>query len=149
MEYRINMREVKDVKEPDWIIHLVSDYGNSVKDFKDYMADSHTHGLERYCGRELQIVLNLYPELVMYVLNSIGKFIVKGYEFLDGDMIYGLFEDENLAVRLEERTDKDGKPIFRVWMPDENGAVDETAEGLYGRQGEEPYIADILDISPI
>ncbi len=56
-------------------------------------------------------------------------------------MLYGLFENENPAVRLEERTDKDGKPIFRVWMPDENGTVDEAAEDLYGRQGEDPYLS--------
>ena len=119
-----------------WKFHYVIDDHS----FKADMCDLHSHGLEDIFGMELQLVLALPPEESGLILNIIGLLGLKGYRFKPGDKIYGLFADKDAPVRFTLNTDSQNKPILRVWLPDENYKVDETAFDLYGRQGENPYL---------
>lgn len=118
----------------DWKIHYVLDDF----DFKTDRCDAHTHGVSKD-HLELQVTVCLDPDTMGYILNVLGLLIRKGYKFTDGDLLFGLFEDESMALGFREITNYDNKPILRIIVPDEKGNVYVGAEGIFGEQEDTPY----------
>ena len=68
--------------KPDWVIHYVQDHdcdicgkhnkSNKHSDTFDYIANVHTHGLDKYGHPEICIVLDIGGVAAADVLNSIG-----------------------------------------------------------------------------
>lgn len=62
--------------KPDWIIHYIL----------DVCPSSHTHGLSRYGGLELELNLPVSQEKAMMILNLLGMEIAgKGKHYRSGD----------------------------------------------------------------
>ena len=121
-------------KDIDWEIHYVLDDF----DFKTDRCDAHTHGVDKD-HLELQVTVCLDPDTMGYILNVVGLLIKKGYKFTDGDLLFGLFEDESMALGFREIVNYDNKPILRIIVPDEKGNVYVGAEGIFGEQEYTPY----------
>lgn len=138
MDYRTTEQEVMSVSndEVDWHIHYVNDaFG-----FKAQMCDCHTHGIDKHLGKELQMILNVGPQLSMFVLNNVGKLILTGKKFEPGDRLFGLFQDEDMPVGFIKGKDRDGNEVLRVCLPDEHKEVFSKASGIYGKQNQNPYL---------
>lgn len=101
---------MKNKNEIDWIIHkIINDYGPG------NLTNAHTHGMARYNHLDFQVVLNLPPEHVGYLLNSMGARVQNGERFHAGNMIYGLYDD--CPVRLDEFRET-GRSVLRLIIPD-------------------------------
>ena len=143
MIYNIDHKEVESISNEQitWKVHYVNDFMEKEATFKDDMCDCHSHGIKEYLGKELQIVLRFEPELVLYLINSIGKLATAGYKFEDKDEIYGLFQDPNMPVYIMASQDVNGEDILRICLPDPKGEANpELAEGIYKKQTEHPYL---------
>ena len=115
-------------KKPDWVIHAVltgecdhcGSSSHNQSPVSPYLCDAHTHGLTKYQNRELQLVLNLPPEDIVYILNTIGRMMQKGVRFQSGDTISYVFSD--CLVRLDEYWDSGAggkqKRVLRIIVPD-------------------------------
>lgn len=111
----------------DWIIHLVAngacdECGKVETDFLPYMCNAHTHGLERYRHLDFQMVLQLPPEEIARILNTLGLRVQSGERFRPGDMVSGIYED--CDVRLDEY-EETGRKVLRVIIPDANNVFPE------------------------
>ena len=136
MDYKISKEELNP-NNPDWKIHAVSDADT----FKKNMCDCHTHGLRKYGSKELQLVLNVNLKTASYILNSVGGMIRSGTKFQAGDRLFGLFENQSMAIGFIDEKDDMGADILRVCIPDENGnSFPEEATGVYALQDSDPYI---------
>lgn len=138
MDYRTTEQEVRQVSndDVDWQIHYVTD----TTSFKPQMCDVHTHGIDKHLGVELQMILNVGPQLTMFVLNNVGKLVLTGKKFQPGDRLFGLFQDEDMPIGFIKGRDKDGVDVLRVCLPDEHCNVFSNAEGIYGQQNQNPYL---------
>ena len=109
------------MKKIDWIIHLCTngvmcdDCGTVEDQFLPYTCNAHTHGMEKYNHPDFQLVLNLPPEDIGYVLNTLGLRVQAGERFKHGDIVSGIFLD--CPVRLEEY-EETGRKVLRVMIPD-------------------------------
>jgi len=111
MKHIILKEDVEPKQACDWIIHYVP--------YSDHI-DAHTHGLSRkHDHPELQITLPVNMELVKYVINTMGIAVSNGKKFSDGDEIFGLFENQDLPVRLIARK-ATGENVLRIVLPDKN-----------------------------
>lgn len=111
------------------------------------LADFHTSGLNKYpTGRELQLCLDLPPDAVKWIINSIAFLIQSGVELKAGDYISDVFED--CLVRLDEHThdiERDAEPggLLRIVIPDsENRWPEDTT-------CDTPYAAQLLPTSAL
>lgn len=101
---------MKNTNKINWIIHkVINDYGSG------NLTNAHTHGMGQYHHLDFQVVLNLPPKHIAYLLNSMGFKVQSGERFHAGDMIYGLYED--CPVRLDEFRET-GRTILRLIIPD-------------------------------
>lgn len=136
----------KEKINPDWICHLVMygsccDYGDSnVSPVNPYLCDCHTHGLEKYGGKELQLVVKLPQNMIGYLLNVVGAMVRAGAELKDGDYIDRLLE--GCSVLIVKNEDSSGKEILRIVVPDAKGRFpkDEGCEQPYSLQGLSTHI---------
>lgn len=122
-EVLILEKEIDRKTKPDWIIHYVANgvrcetCGNIIYPYLPDICDAHTHGLSRYGGHlEFQVILDMGPRNIGYVLNEFGFRVRSGEKFKDGDVVNGIFED--CPVRLVEMDDSEGKKVLRVVIPD-------------------------------
>ena len=105
----------------DWIIHLVGngvacDCCNKVEDeFHDGLCNAHTHGMEKYHHPDFQMVIQVSPEEIGYVLNTLGRRVQNGEQFHDGDYVSGIYEDCDIRLQEFEET---GRKVLRVLIPD-------------------------------
>ena len=140
MEYHITKEDIYILAsfiKSDWVIHLVKDADN----FKEYRCDCHTHGLNKYGHKELQITINLEPHFLGYLLNNLGKLIIDGKELQEGDKVFGLFQDPEMPIGFINAKDDFGEDILRVWIPDNDGKVyPDKSSGIYNEQSTDPYI---------
>lgn len=117
-----------------WTIHMVAD-----ESFYEYMCDAHTHGLDRYGSYEIQMVLNLGPNIIGAIINDVGERIRNGLVLHDGGYIEGVLEN-GVKIKVFETKDEFGKPIFRLLLPDEqNRFPGDTDIYPYNMQLETPY----------
>lgn len=127
--------EIYIVKENiDWIIHLVIGENNKFDDGRlDGTCDAHSHGLDKYCGRELQVVLN--NNAYINLINKVGLLAKEnGEKIYAGKIIYGMFDDDAL-LRVDDALDCYGKPIWRLIIPDyRNKFPEESDEWPYVMQ---------------
>lgn len=124
-------------------IHMVTDRtcekckgeGNS---FHKYMCDAHSHGMNKFGYRELQMVLLIDPKLIAYAINSVAeKILDEDIKPKDKLVISNVF---GCDIRLDEVTDKDGKLLWRIVVPDEKGKYpEETDDEIFAMQSGSPY----------
>ena len=104
----------------DWIIHCCAngacdECGIVETGFLPNTCNAHTHGMEKYCHMDFQMVLFLPPEEIMRILNTLGLRVQAGERFHDGDMVSGIYED--CDIRLDEY-EETGRTVLRVIIPD-------------------------------
>lgn len=130
------MRRV-DMSKVDWTIH-----GVIGEDLLSGMVDAHSHGLNKYGSRELQVVLN--ANAYIGLINIVGEMIRDGKVKLRGGMfLSGIFDDDAL-LRIDDARDCNGEPIWRLIIPDnENKFPEESYEEPYYLQIYSPYKDDI------
>lgn len=124
-------------------IHMVTDgtcekckgEGNS---FHKYMCDAHSHGMDKFGHRELQMVLLIDQKLIAYAINSVAeKILDEDIKPKDKLVISNVF---GCDIRLDEATDKDGKLLWRIVVPDEKGKYpEETDDEIFAMQSGSPY----------
>lgn len=135
---------MKKRKDIDWIIHYLSNNvvcnscGNQTENFLPYICDAHTHGMDKYNHPEFQVVLDLGPGMIGYLLNSMGYRVQAGETFKDGDVVTGITstkESEDLPLRLKE-VESNGKKLLRIILPDEKYRFpdDEGCQEVYNLQ---------------
>ena len=141
MEYRIDEEKLSKLakKKPNWIIHGVLDNGS----FKPYRCDFHTHGLDKYDSKELQLTIAINPQTACFTINSIGLLIRNGEKFQAGDKIFGLYDDPEMSIGFIDAKDSAYKDVLRICLPDKNGKVfPNEAEGIFKEQGTDPYFTN-------
>ena len=104
----------------DWIIHYVNNHdcelcGKMDFPFLPYICDAHTHGLVNYGHLEFQVVLDVGPNLIGFLLNAMGCRVQNGESFKDGDIITGIVSG---PLRLKE-VSSNGERVLRIMLPDE------------------------------
>ncbi len=115
-------------KEINWIIHMCAngavcdDCGKEETGFLDYACNAHTHGLEQYGHKDFQMVLQLPPDHIGYILNTLGLRVQAGERFKDGDLVEGIYLD--CPIRLDEY-EETGRQVLRVIIPDKNNIFPE------------------------
>ena len=123
----------------DWIIEILANgvycaTCGKVEDlFPDYICNVHTHGMAKYGHQDFQLVIHLDPEMMGYILNSLGLRVQAGERFKAGDLVEGIFED--CPVRLDE-FEESGRKVLRVIIPDSRNRFpeDSTCEYPYSYQ---------------
>lgn len=133
-----------NMKEPEWMIHYISNgvpcmcCGKIEYPYIPYICDAHTDGLTKYFNhQELQIVLDIGPKLIMYVLNVLGMRIREGEIFKNGDLVNGVIEGYPVKImEVEDADPEDSEKCLRVIFPDEKGRFpgDDGCEELYNLQ---------------
>lgn len=113
------------MKKPNWLIGVTRNgqvcdcCGKAEYPYREYIANYTTIGLTaRYHHLELQIVVDLGPEVICYILNTLGDAVRNGHCLRDGDIIDGVIRDFPIHIK---RMRSDGVELFRVLLPDENG----------------------------
>lgn len=133
-----------DDVELDWNnsvhIHIVYDETN----FKPYMCDMHSHGLDKIIGSELQYVLDVgcweyFLERSNMFRNIAKKILKKEIELKNGVEFY--YEEFGCPLRLFHTTDCYGEPIYRVIEPTLDGEwPEETDREGFKSQYDNPYL---------
>lgn len=123
---------MKNNNKINWIIHMVAngvmcDECNKEEDsfISDIVCNAHTHGMELYNHQDFQLVLNYPPNIIGYILNTLGLRVQAGERFKAGDMVSGIFED--CDVRLDE-FEETGRTVLRVIVPDKHNRFPEDEE---------------------
>lgn len=114
----------------DWIIHHVAngfycpDCGMVEDSFLPCICNAHTHGMENYNHADFQLVLDIPPKQLCYILNSMALRVQRGERFNAGDRVSGIFLD--CDIRLDE-FEEDGRTVLRVVVPDTHNRFPEEA----------------------
>ena len=117
----------------DWIIHYVFDNPGPYP----YLCNAHTHGMEKYHHLDFQMVLNLPQEHICYLLNTLGRRVLNGEIFHDGDMVSGLYEECSIRLKKVRET---GRDVLRLIIPDKYNRFPEEESCM------EPYRHQKLDM---
>ena len=127
------------------MIHLVSDShpceccGETGNTFLPGMCDAHTHGLDEYGSPELQLVLDVEPSLIGYILNTVGDMVRDGLVLKDRMEIKGLFEGD-VGLKTFFTKNVSGKRVCRLIIPDTQFKYPEESEEYpYNMQYDSPY----------
>lgn len=126
-------------KDIDWIIHgVIGD------EYIGGMCDMHSHGLNKYGSRELQVVL--CAEEYAAIINKVGLLIKNnGVKLHAGMFIENLFDDDAL-LRIDDAVDCNGEPIWRLIIPDVDYKFpEESDEYPYFLQTYSPLAANAKD----
>ena len=108
-------------KDYTWIIHLVEgDF------YRPCLCNAHTHGMGEFGHPDFQIVMNVGPELIGYILNELGDRVRNGEIFYPGNTVTDVIE-EPFTLRLAS-FEETGRSVLRVLIPDENGRFPEDPE---------------------
>lgn len=125
----------ESIKKYGWYIHFV---------FNDKMCPSgvnvHTHYLEEsFDHKDIQICINLKPELIHMILANIVQKIKEGVKYEPGKKYAGIVEGFKLEFidAIEN-----GRRVLRLLIPDENGKY----EGVYADQLKKLNNADVNPI---
>lgn len=107
-------------KEPiTWIIHYIIDAVGP-----GGMINTHTHGMNAYGHLDFQVVLNLPPEHIGYLLNTMGSRVQNGERFHPGQLVSGIYEDCPIQLKKYRET---GRDVLRIIIPDKNNRFPEDA----------------------
>lgn len=123
----------KEQQKLPWKIHYVTN-SDDVRDWQDVpqvffdgMCDAHTHGLNKFGSLELQIVLDLGPEVIGVMLNLLASAIVSGDFVPEENMqIDGLIP--KMVVRVNKAKDAEDNDVWRIVFPDNEGNFPENTE---------------------
>lgn len=111
------------MKKIDWIIHLCVNgvacdvCGKTEDGFRPYTCNAHTHGMEKYCHMDFQLVLAFPAEEISRILNTLGLRVQAGERFQAGQLVSGIYEDCDIRLDAYEET---GRTVLRVIIPDRN-----------------------------
>lgn len=105
----------------EWVIHLISngciceECGEVHYPYVEGICNAHTHGMRRlYDHPEFQVIIDYPPQVLGYILNTLGDMVASGTRFNPG-YVAGVFDDclvELLPVEEE------GDTLYRVVIPD-------------------------------
>ncbi len=115
-------------KNIDWVIHIThngvkcADCGKEEDAFLQYLANVHTHGMEKYGHRDFQLVLQISNPEIGWILNTLGQMVQAGHRFHNGEFVNGIFED--CPIRLKEFVEN-GRMVLRVIIPDKHNVFPE------------------------
>ncbi len=131
---------MKQKQKIDWIIHFVANgeicecCGETVSGFPEYMANAHTHGMERYGHLDFQIVLAMDPYVVGTILNNMGCRVQNGEKFKSGDILSDVLAGDYDVHLLE--VEETGRNVLRIILPDPENRFpgDKKCEYPYNRQ---------------
>jgi len=105
------------MKKPDWIIHFIPD-ASAI----EFIANSHTHGMERYGHIDFQVVLRVDNKEIGRLLNTLGMRVRDGERFAHGDMVKGLYQDCDVRLDSVKET---GRQVLRLIIPDQHNRFPE------------------------
>lgn len=112
------------MEKPTWIIHLVCNglcgcgCGKYEDSFCEGECNAHTHGLmEQFGHPDFQLVLNIDPNTIGGILNTLGIRVRNGEKFNAGDIVEDVIGD-GYKVRLDAAVECD-RIVLRVILPDE------------------------------
>ena len=108
---------MKNKESMNWIIHYII---NAIG--PGGIINTHTQGMKAYGHLDFQVVLNLPPEHIGYLLNTLGHRVQHGEHFVPGQLVSGLYED--CPIRLEKFRET-GRDVLRVIIPDKNNRFPE------------------------
>ena len=112
----------------DWIIEILANgvycatCGKVENHYPDYICNAHTHGMAKYAHPDFQLVINLHPNQMGYILNTLGLRVQAGEKFKAGDMVEDIFE--RCPLRLDEAAES-GRMVLRVIIPDDQNRLPE------------------------
>jgi len=101
----------------NWLIHYVADDGGI-----EYMANSHTHGMDQYGHTDFQVVMNLGSQEISRLLNTMGIRVRDGERFYASNMVKGLYLDCNIRLDSVMET---GRRVLRLVIPDKHNRFPE------------------------
>ena len=113
---------MKQKQKIDWCIDYCANgipcacCGEIETSFPEYMANAHTHGLEKYGHLNFQIVLALLIHVVGKILNDIGLRVQAGEKFKSDDVLSDALAD-GYNIRLLE-VEEGGRKVLRILLPD-------------------------------
>ena len=104
----------ENLKKYGWVIDMVMG------------EDSHTHGLvENMEHTDLQIILNLQPELIQYLMSEVVSRIKKGAKFKSKERLAGILADPKMEIEFLEVMDVcRERKLLRIIIPDPQGNLD-------------------------
>lgn len=126
----------------DWkIVYVSNEYtcevcGKKEQHYVDYICNAYTSGLqENYGHQEIRIILDMGPQEIARILNTIGMRIRDGETFKPGDMISGIYLDCDLRVDSIDEED-DTISALRLIIPDSKNRFpeDELCDEIYALQ---------------
>ena len=124
----------------DWMIHFEANgeicacCGEVITGFPEYMANAHTHGMEKYGHLNFQIVLALDSYTCGTILNNIGLRVQTGEKFKSGDILSDVLAD-GYSVQLVEVEEAERR-VLRIMLPDPENRFpgDKGCEYPYNKQ---------------
>ena len=98
--------------EVDWIIHYVP--------YNEDTVSIHTHGIDKYIGKELELKLPVSTELGQDVINAIACEIVFGrLDIFNGvEVEKGILSCPFRIMNTREFGNEKGEELFRIILPD-------------------------------
>ena len=116
--------EAEYIKKIGWFAHLVANDDRCPSN-----TNAHTHHVkESYGHKDIQICLNIAPEVVNGLFSVIVGEIKKGKKFEAGIEYDNIFSHGFKAKFLDAF--ETGRPVLRLLIPDKNGKY----EGVYAEQ---------------
>lgn len=128
----VKKMEAESIEKYGWFVHYV---------FDDKMCPSniniHTHHVfESFGHKDIQVCLNLRPELIHQIIANVIEGIKQGIKYEPGRKYAGIID--NFKLEFIDAVEN-GRPILRLLIPDENGKY----EGVYATQLTKLNNADI------
>ncbi|MEI4804096.1 DUF4262 domain-containing protein [Bacillus sp. FJAT-51639] len=113
-----------DIDEDAWEKQMLQEYGwythSILAEDNDHIhANYHTHGLaETYSHRDLQIVLNMDPEVAQDIFYTIVEEIKRGEKFEQGIEYNNIIEGYPIIMKSFKEMNRE---VLRILLPDERG----------------------------
>ena len=124
------MNEKELLEKFGWYVHFVID-----DDDYPYNVNYHTHGLaDSWDHLDLQIVLNVGPEMAYGIFKTVIDLVKAGHKFADGEISKEVLQNE-YGVKFFSTIEM-GRPVLRLIIPDEDGNTDDGSftDSKYARQ---------------
>lgn len=102
-------------KKHGWFAHYVFDDPSC-----PYKVNIHTHGLEKYGHRDLQVCFPIPKEIIHNILIDIVEEIKKGKKYVAGIKYSGIIKNYDLEFSQSE---ENGRPVMRIIFPDKHGNI--------------------------
>ncbi|OOR21500.1 DUF4262 domain-containing protein [Bacillus cereus] len=108
--------EKEMLQEHGWYMHAVL-----AEDYDEIYANYHTHGLtHKYNHQDLQIILNIDPEVAHDIFYTVVEEIKYGKKFEEGIEYYNIIENNPVIMKSFKEMNRE---VLRILLPDERGVL--------------------------